>query len=83
MTLRTVRIDTCAVAARAGALAAVARLSRRKTRNVARDLNTAKAMDTVGQSREVGVVGQVVDILVRDPQFVPVVEVDAGAWFDQ
>ena len=82
MTLRTVRIDTCAVAARAGALAAVARSSRRKTRNVARDLNTAKAMDTVGQSREVVVVGNVVDILVRDPQFVHV-GVDTGAWFDQ
>ena len=65
MTLRTVRIDTWAVPARAGALAAVARSSRRKTRNVARELNTANAGWTpLGQSREVVLVGKVVDVLV-------------------
>jgi len=40
-----------------------------------------RGMDTVGQSREVVLVGKVVDVLVRDPQFVPV-RVDTGAWFD-
>ena len=45
-----------------------------QTAPVARDLDTAKAMDTVGQSREVVAVGNVVDVLVRDRQLVHVVD---------